>query len=81
MMRLLQDRDPILRIETELAASAISPEIARQHFRHVDGDEAVEFIAGSELEQVGGHGKQYATAETGRILRRYEHLRSGGWAF
>lgn len=55
---VLRGLDPLPRIRSELAASAISPQIASQYFRYIADDAAVEFIAGSELEQVGGHGKQ-----------------------
>lgn len=59
--------------------SGIDPGIARINFESISGQDVIEFLAGKKLENVGAHGKQYVTAETGRILARYEGPAAGGW--
>ena len=63
----------------ELIKSAISEPIARLNFETMEGQAAIETIAGELLGKTGADGQQYVTAETKKILDRYEHLRSGGW--
>ena len=58
--------------------SCVSPEITQANVRWLDGEDAIEAVCGHALEQIDGHGRQYATGPVQRLLDRYEHLRESG---
>ena len=59
--------------------SGIPPDIAAANFCSIAGQEVVERLAGSALDQLGGHSSQYATGPVRNILHRYEKASEGGW--
>ena len=62
-----------------IEGSCVSPEIVRANVSWLEGDEAVEAIAGPALGQMTGHSLQYATSRVTQLLDRYNHLKEGGW--
>ena len=62
-----------------IEGSSVSSEITQASVRWLDGDDAVEAIAGPALGQMSGHSLQYTTVQVTQLLNRYSHLREGGW--
>lgn len=63
----------------EWSDSAINPEIIEANLESVEGQAALERLLSFALEQVGGHGQQYATAPVKKLLDKYQHIEAGGW--
>lgn len=61
--------------------SAIPPDLAAKHFQSMEGEGIIEWLAGSELDQLGGHSQQFATAPVRHIYARYKSVTEGGWVF
>ena len=62
-----------------IEGSCVSAEIAQANIRWLDGNDAVEAIAGPALGQISGHSLQYATVQVTQLLNRYSHVQEGGW--
>ena len=59
--------------------SAVHPALAVANLQSLAGREVIEALAGDRLEQLGGHGQQYATARVSRLLAGLEPVAAGGW--
>lgn len=60
--------------------SAIHPALAAANLQTLAGAAVIEALAGDQLEQLGGHAQQYATAAVARLLRPLEPIAAaGGW--
>lgn len=59
--------------------SAVASEIVNANAQSLSSQDALEAVLYAAIDQVGGHGKQYATAEVSRLFNHYSHVSEGGW--
>ena len=59
--------------------SHVDPGIISANVRHAEGDDAVDLLTHSAIEQMGGHAAQYATTAVIKLRQRYHHVLAGGW--
>lgn len=68
----------------EWLSSKVDPEIINLNVSYYDGDLALEALLGNALEKIGEgqkvpHSQQFATTSVASLLRKYEHIKEGGW--
>ena len=68
----------------EWLSSKVDPEIIDLNVQYLDSDYALEALLGNSLEKMGEgqkvpHSQQYATTSVASLLRKYEHIKEGGW--
>lgn len=64
---------------SDTRASGIPDDLALLNAEWVEGEAAIEVLAGEAIAQLGGHASQYVTGSVKKILDRYEFARAGGW--
>jgi hypothetical protein len=64
---------------TDFRSSAVPDNLTLANVATVEGDRAIETLAGPSLDKLGGHSQQYVTAPVQRILDRYQFAAAGLW--
>ena len=59
--------------------SHVDQSIITTNVRYATGDDAVDLLTHTAIENMGGHAAQYATAPVVRLRQRYSHVLDGGW--
>jgi len=73
------DSPPTPAYVQEWLDSHVDPDIITANVRYADGDDAVDLLTRSAIEQMGGHAAQYATTPVIKLRQRYNHVLAGGW--
>ena len=65
--------------DRDRASSAIPQALWDENIATFTGQGAVEYLLGDALDQMPGHGQQYATKPVADLLNKYQHIEAGGW--
>lgn len=63
----------------DFRSSAVPDDLTLANVFTVEGDRAIEMLAGPSLDKLGGHSRQYATGQVKCILNRYQFAAAGLW--